>query len=171
MSDDTPNVIPASDAPRPEKRSWRRHTGTKLGHRIEVVEAMLLAGKNISETARAVKASRHTVRAVERQMKARGVAAPERVAQIKEGLTARFALIADQSLTALDEDKLGKAGALELMKIADIASQRAGLVDGHQGLVFNFLTQYNVRPSHSASRPTMDVATLPESSNTSTSPA
>lgn len=174
MHDDTRTSRPAPDTPHPDKRDWRRHTGTKLGHRTEVVEAMLLAGKNISEIARAVQASRHTVRAFaqafSQRMQAGGYASPERVTQIRDGIVGRFALLADQSLTALDKNKLKEAGALELAKIADLAAQRAGLVESSSGIMFSILHQYNLQPSHSASRPTVDVSPpvpLPDSPKTS----
>lgn len=147
--------------PKPVRpRKPTRHTGERLGSKLPMVEAAVLSGMSVRQVAASVGISPHTARAVAKRLRQRKVAAPEPVEQLQGGIAQRFAYLANQSLDALTAQKLTEARAVELLKIADIAAQRAGLVDPSSnggGQVMNFLTQYNIVPSHSASCRTIPV--------------
>ncbi len=61
------------------------------------------------------------------KIKSKDLASAERAEKVKRGLRNRWALLADQALTTLTEDKLADASAKDLAYIAAKATEMAGL--------------------------------------------
>lgn len=141
-------------------------TGERLGNKVLLAQALLQGGDSISKTARDLKISPHSVRAIARRMQQNGIVSPEQVERIRRSIGGQFARLADRSLSAVDERKLRKTGAYELTRIAAMAAEKAGLVDAPSSSPITFIQQnYGLQPSHSASQSTIDITQTPEASS------
>jgi transposase len=157
MEDERQGDSAPGTGPLPPRRT-RRYTGEKLGDRIPLVQALVTNGDSFSKIAKQLKISRHSVRGIARRMQQEGIATPERVKRIRQEIGNQWAILAERSLNAIDPPKLKKSTALELTRVAAIASEKAGLTEEpFMGSLAVFYQQFNLEVSHSVCKPTIDL--------------
>ncbi len=136
-------------------RSPGQLTGEKLGHKVELAQALLTSGVSKSKVARDLKISRHSVLAIARRMQEEGLVNRTRVESIKQTFRDKATFILDDALGAVSTRKLSKSSAADCMKVAERAVQMAGLAEKPSGMQGHLLVlgQFNLRqglPSISA---------------------
>ena len=107
----------------PHDQKPRRLTGSRLGTRGVLAQAMLEQGASV-RTVRKVTGVSTTTASFLRRNK---VIPRAQVEAVKKHLQDRFALIASEALEAIDADKLKAAGFGELVRGAAVAANQAGI--------------------------------------------
>ena len=105
-----------------ERPVRRRKTRTNPA-KADLAKAMLASGYTYRSTAKTLGLSQPTLARYRKQ----DLADPAHAESIKKGLRNRFAIIADKSLSCMDDSKLADASAKDLMYIAAKATEMAGL--------------------------------------------
>lgn len=106
--------------PTPKPRSTKLRTSAKQQNVVAALLAQNIPYRSITET---TGISSSTIA----KIKSKDLASAERAEKVKRGLRNRWALLADQALTTLTDDKLADASAKDLAYIAAKATEMAGL--------------------------------------------
>jgi len=116
MPDDQQNAVQTPKKP--------RSTNLRISANKQTIVAALLS-QNVPH--RSITESTGVSAATIQKIKHKDLASSEQAEKIKKGLRSRWALLADQALTTLTDDKLGDASAKDLAYIAAKATEMAGL--------------------------------------------
>lgn len=114
-----PDAQPTADA-LPKPRSTKLRVPASKQNVVAALLAQNVPYRSITET---TGISSSTIS----KIKSKDLASAERAEKVKRGLRNRWALLADQALTTLTDDKLADASAKDLAYIAAKATEMAGL--------------------------------------------
>lgn len=158
--DDSPSVPAVTDRKKGGSRKYPR-TGNQTGIKGVVAVALMREGQSITQAAVASGLCRETVSA----LRSRWGEGLQHIAQIRSVIQDLGVLTAAELLFGISEADIARMSVEKRLEVAaKFIDRYAAPERANPNPFMAFFTQYNIQPSHSASKPTV---ISPESADTS----
>lgn len=164
MDDDTPSVPAVADRKKGGSRKYPR-TGNQTGIKGVVAVALMREGQSITQAAVASGLCRETVSA----LRSRWGEGLQHIAQIRSVIQDLGILTAAELLFGISEADIARMSVEKRLEVAaKFIDRYAAPEQANTNPFLAIFNQYNLQPSHSASKLTRDIPALPQASDAPT---